>query len=202
MNLKKQISVYKKRWNILDDAMIIDLYLTRNELAIDKTAEKYGNYCFVISNNILKNTYDAQECVNDTYLRAWNHIPPEIPKNLRAFLGRIARNLSLDRYKFNRTKKREGNEFEILLSELEDCLCLNIGIERELDSNLVISIINKWLFAQIEDNRIMFIRRYWYAQSIKELANYFQLSESKVKSTLFRMRKNLKNHLRKEGVKL
>ena len=190
------------RWRKLDDGMIIDLYFNRNEKAIDETAKKYGNYCFTISKNILKNDDDAGECVNDTYLRAWNNIPPKKPIKLSAFLGRIVRNLSLDRYRFNRTKKREGNEFELLLSELEECISHNVTIEDQLDSNMIVQFINEWLLSQSSVARALFVRRYWHAESINDLTVNFQMSESKVKSMLYRMRKNLKNHLEKEGVEL
>jgi RNA polymerase sigma-70 factor (ECF subfamily) len=182
--------------------MIVDLYLNRNENAVDETAKKYGNYCFTISKNILKSEGDAQECVNDTYLRAWNSIPPAKPLKLRTFLGRITRNLSLDRYKFNRTKKRKGSEFELLLAELEECVSSNLTVEAEFDSNFVVQLINDWLLSQISENRILFVRRYWHAESIKDLVENHQLSESKIKSVLFRMRKSLKIHLKKEGVEL
>lgn len=185
----------------LADGLIIELYLNRNEKAVEETAKKYENYCFVISNNILKNEGDAQECVNDTYLKAWNHIPPEIPKRLSAFLGKIVRNLSLDRYKFNRRAKREGSEFELLLSELEDCISSSATME-EIDEQLTIQIINEWLLQQTPENRILFVRRYWYADAIADLASKFRMSESKVKSLLFRMRNNLKDYLKKEGVEL
>ena len=182
--------------------MIIDLYFNRNEKAVDETAKKYGNYCFTISKNILKNEGDAQECVNDTYLKAWNNIPPTKPSKLRIFLGRITRNLSLDRYKFNRTKKREGSEFELLLTELEECISGDLTVEEEVESNFVVQLINEWLLTQLPINRKIFVRRYWHAESIKDLVNIFQISDSKVKSILFRMRKNLKAHLGEEGVEL
>ena len=186
----------------MDDGMIVNLYWDRNEKAINKTAEKYGSYCFTISNNILKDQNDAEECVNETYLKTWNSLPPERPLSLCAFLGRIIRNLSLDRYKFNRAKKREGNEFELLLTELEECLASHIKIEHELNANLTTSLINDWLRAQQAENRVMFVRRYWDAQPIKELSDFLEVSESKVKSTLFRMRKQLKVYLEKEGIQL
>jgi len=182
--------------------MIIDLYFSRNEKAVDETAKKYGNYCFTVSKNILKSEGDAQECVNDTYLKAWNNIPPTKPLKLKVFLGRITRNLSLDRFKFNRAKKREGSEFELLLTELEECVAHDLTVEAEFDSNLVVQIINEWLLSQIAANRKIFVRRYWHAESIKDLVNNYQISESKVKSILFRMRKSLKAHLREEGVEL
>ena len=182
--------------------MIIELYFNRNEKAVDETAKKYGNYCFTISNNILKNPSDAEECTNETYLKAWNNIPPEIPKRLSAFLGKIVRNLSLDRYKFNRRAKREGSEFELLLSELEECVSSSLTAPSDFDSGFAVQMIDEWLLSQITENRIMFVRRYWYADSIHDLVEKFGMSESKVKSMLFRMRKNLKSHLEKEGVRL
>jgi len=182
--------------------MIIDLYFNRNEQAVDETAKKYGNYCFIISKNILKNEGDAQECVNDTYLKAWNNIPPTKPLKLGTFLGRITRNLSLDRYKFNRAKKREGSEFELLLTELEECISSNLTTPAEFDSDFVIQTINEWLMSQVSENRKIFVRRYWHAESIKDLVENYQMSESKVKSVLFRMRKSLKVHLREEGIEL
>ena len=184
----------------MDDNEIIDLYFNRDEVAIEKTADKYGNYCFIISNNILNSNDDAQECVNDTYLKAWNNIPPERPRKLSSFLGKITRNLSLDCYKFNRTKKRAGNEFELLLSELEDCVSSHLKVESEVESNFAVQIINNWLLEQSSENRSLFVRRYWHAMSISKLTKTYQMSESKVKSILFRMRKNLKNHLEKEGI--
>jgi len=184
----------------VEDGMIIDLYFNRSEKAVAETAKKYGNYCFTISNNILKNESDAEECTNETYLKAWNNIPPERPIRLSAFLGRIVRNLSLDRYKFNRREKRKGSEFELLLSELEDCVSSNLTSVDEFDSGFTVQAINDWLLAQVTENRLMFVRRYWYADSIHDLVEKFGMSESKVKSMLFRMRKNLKHHLEKEGV--
>ena len=186
----------------MEDLLIIQLYENRDEQAVTETGKKYGNYCFTISNNIVKNEADAQECVNDTYLKAWNNIPPEKPLRLGSFLGRIVRNLSLDLYRFNRRKKRGEDEFELLLSELEDCISSNLTVEAEVDSNFVIGIINDWLLSQVSESRVLFVRRYWYADSIGELTTKFQMSESKVKSALFRMRKNLKVYLEKEGIQL
>ncbi|MCL2559443.1 MAG: sigma-70 family RNA polymerase sigma factor [Turicibacter sp.] len=186
----------------MEDRMIIDLYVKRSEEAISVSAQKYGNYCFTISNNILKSAPDAQECVNDTYLKAWNNIPPTLPVKLRTFLGRITRNLSLDRYKFNRTKKREGSEFELLLSELEDCVSSQMDVEKEVDANVVIQLINDWLLAQPLEQRTLFTKRYWHAASITDLASKYHMSDSKVKSMLFRLRKSLKIHLEKEGVEV
>jgi len=183
----------------LKDDKIIDLYVSRNELAIDETARKYGNYCFTISHNILHNEGDASECVNDAYLKVWEAIPPEIPTYFKSFLGRIVRNLSLDRYRFTHRKKRDS-EMEVLLSELEECV--STGVQSQLDHNFTAQIISSWLLTKEEEKKALFVKRYWHVRSIKELADDYGLSESKVKSALFRMRKELKNHLQEEGITL
>jgi len=182
------------------DEKIIDLYLKRVEGAIEETAVKYGNYCFTIANNILKSHQDAEECVSETYLKTWENIPPVIPIHLGAFLGKITRNLSLDRYKFNRRKKREKSEFELLLSELEDCIPGEASTEMVMDYHYTTERINDWLKEQDRIQRQLFIRRYWYSDGIADLVLMFGMSESKVKSMLFRMRKKLKVYLEKEGI--
>lgn len=186
----------------MEDTLIIDLYVNRNEAAIEKTAAKYGNYCFTIANNILADHADTQECVNDTYLKTWEQIPPTIPRFLRAFLGKITRNLALDRYRFKTRDKRGGSEFELLLDELEDCVATRTTADSVLDLNYTKTVINDWLKELPTENRMMFIRRYWYVWSIQEVAKSLQITESKAKSTLFRMRKELKMRLEREGVTL
>ena len=188
------------RCYMMDDAMILDLYWSRSESAIHETAEKYGGYCSTIANNILRNQEDAEECVNDTYLRAWDAIPPQRPTVLRAFLGKITRNLSLNKYKEQRTQKRGGSEVDLLLSELEDCIPSGSDVEREFESSLIVPAINAYLQTLDSNNRIVFVRRYWYVESIQSISLRFQMSESKVKSMLFRTRKGLKAYLDSEGV--
>ena len=184
----------------MDDKLIIDLYWARSESAVSKTAEKYGNYCFSIAVNILQNQADAEECVNDTYLKAWEAIPPQRPGILGSFLGKITRNLALNKYQEQRTKKRGGGEVSLLLSELEDCIPSLSTVESEHDSNIVVEAINSCLISMNSESRNVFVRRYWYADPVKAIAARFQMSESKVKSMLFRARKTLKAHLEKEGV--
>ena len=184
----------------MDDSMILDLYWARSESAIDETAKKYGNYCFTIANNILQNNEDAEECVNDTYHKTWDTVPPQRPVIFRAFLGKICRNLSLNRYKKQRTQKRGGGNIALIYSELEDCIPSDSNVEMEYESSLVIGAINSYLLSLDSENRIVFVRRYWYADSIQAIATRFQMSESKVKSMLFRTRNKLKTYLENEGV--
>ena len=184
----------------MNDEMILDLYWARSESAISETAKKYGNYCFSISDNILQDNEDAEECVNDTYLKTWNAVPPQRPLNFRAFLGKIVRNLSLNKYKEKRTKKHGGGEITLLFSELEDCVPSGSDVERESEANEVIEAINSFLTSMDSESRIVFVRRYWYADSVKAIAENFQMSESKVMSMLFRARNKMKTYLEKEGV--
>lgn len=184
----------------MDDDMIIDLYWARSESAISETAKKYGNYCAKIAMNILQDREDSEECVNDTYLKAWNAIPPERPVIFLSFLGRIARNLSLNKYKKRNTKKRGGNEVELLLSELESCIPSGSNVEAEYETGMIAKTIDNFLYSIDTENRIVFVRRYWYADSIASISARFNMSESKIKSMLFRTRNKLKAHLEKEGV--
>ena len=155
-----------------------------------------------IAMNILRNEEDSEECVNDTYLKAWNAIPPQCPAIFSSFLGRITRNLSLDKYKARKTQKRGGDETALLLSELEDCVAAVQTIEDEFDAKLLEEAIETFLSAIPLDDRLLFVRRYWYADSIAGIAERFSISESKVKTTLFRTRNKLKNHLKKEGISI
>lgn len=184
----------------MEDERILDLYWQRSETAIRETAEKYGNYCFAIADNILQNHEDANESVNDTYLKAWNAIPPKRPAVLRAFLGKIVRNLSLNRYAAQSAKKRGGNELALIFAELEGCLSAPDTTESEADMNHVAQAINAFLLAQDAETRKVFVRRYWYADSVSAIAQRFGMSESKAKSMLFRTRKKLKTHLEQEGI--
>ncbi|HEY8349215.1 MAG TPA: RNA polymerase sigma factor [Clostridiales bacterium] len=184
----------------MDDEMILDLYWARSESAISETANKYGSYCTKIAVNILQNSEDAEECVNDTYHKAWDSIPPQRPANFRAFLGRITRNLSLNRYKEQRTQKRGGDNITLIYSELEECIPSNSNVETEYESGLVAGAINSFLLTLDKESRIVFVRRYWYADPIQAIAERFGMSESKVKSMLFRTRKKLRAYLENEGV--
>ena len=180
--------------------MIINLYWARSESAISETALKYNGYCMKIAMNILQNREDSDECVSDTYLKAWNAIPPQRPIVFSSFLGRITRNLSLDIYKKRKAKKRCGNEVELLLSELEGCIPSSFSVEAEYETGAIAKIMDSFLSSVDSDNRIVFVRRYWYADSISSISARFNMSESKVKSMLFRIRNKLKVYLEKEGV--
>jgi RNA polymerase sigma-70 factor (ECF subfamily) len=184
----------------VEDEMILDLYWARSESAISETAKKFGRYCYSIAVNILQNNEDAEECVNDAYLKAWNAVPPKRPSNFRLFLGKITRNLSLNKCKEGRAKKRGGHEIDLLFSELEECIPSGSNVEQEYETKLAVDAINACLLTMDRENRMVFVRRYWYADSVKAIAKQFQMSESKVMSMLFRTRKTLKTFLEKEGV--
>ena len=184
----------------MDDTIIIELYQNRSETAIAETARKYGSYCLTIAANILKNREDAEECVNDTYYKVWEAIPPEQPVNFLAFIGRIIRNLSLDKYKAKKRKKRFGDEFSLLLSELEDSIPSGGNVENAVDEVLIGESIDGFLAGIDKESRVIFMRRYFYADSVKLIAERLSISESKVKSNLFRTRNKLKTHLESEGL--
>ena len=180
----------------MDDNLIIDLYWQRNEQAVAETEAKYGPYCRSIAYGILQNNQDTEECVNDTWLRAWDSIPPQRPGRLSAFLGRLARNLALDRYDYNHAAKRSG-PFDQLLSELSEC----IPCQRDDFAQLELTqILNSFLHSLPESRRNLFLRRYWYCESVEELGRRYRMSQSAVKSSLFRTRNKLKAYLEKEGV--
>lgn len=182
----------------MEDQEIIHLYLHRSQQAIIETKNKYGAYCKVIARNILSNYSDIEECENDTYLAAWNAIPPNIPRKFSIFLGRITRNIALDKYGYNTAKKR-NHEFEVILTELEDCLASPVTVDIQYEAGEIVNVINQFLYVIDEQARNLFIRRYWYSDSIKEISKRFNMSGSKVKSILFRTRNKLRVHLEKEG---
>ncbi|MBQ8231427.1 MAG: sigma-70 family RNA polymerase sigma factor [Lachnospiraceae bacterium] len=186
----------------MEDKQIIDLYWERSEQAISATAIKYGNYCHSISYNILHNAEDAEECVNATYLAAWESIPPNRPQRLAVYLGKITRNFSLNRVKYYSAQKRGLGQTDLVLSELEDCIPASTGVEQQVEERLLVKAIEAFLYSQPPEKRNIFIRRYWAMTPIKDIARSFGMSESKIMSLLFRMRKELKKHLEKEGFTL
>jgi len=185
----------------MEDQGIVHLYLERSQQAILETKYKYGAYCKVIARNILSNFSDVEECENDTYLAAWNAIPPNMPRKFSVFLGRITRNIALDKHGYNTAKKR-NREFEVILTELEGCLASPDTVETEFEAGEIANLINQFLYAIDEQPRNIFIRRYWYSDSIENIALRFNMSSSKVKSILFRARNKLRVYLAKEGVNL
>lgn len=186
----------------MKDSDIINLYWEREEKAIAATAEKYGSYCYSIAYNILYNHEDAEECVNNTYLGAWDSMPPHRPDCLSVWLGKITRNISLNRYKQYHTKKRGCGQAELVLTELEECIPSQENVEQVVDEMVFVEAINRFLYAQPEQKRNIFIRRYWYLSPIRDIAKVYGMSESKAASLLFRMRNKLKAYLEKEEILL
>lgn len=184
----------------MNDQQIIELYMERSEKAVSETYDKYSAYCNSISFSILQNSEDAEECVNDTFQKAWESIPPNKPSNLKAFLGKIARNISLNRLKHSKTQKRDSGKIDVLLSELEECISDKFSVENEIDSKQLSQSINTFLEGLTTEKRKIFVGRYWYTRSIREISVQYGISEEKIKSILFRLRKQLKSHLEKEGM--
>lgn len=186
----------------MDNTTIIDLYFARDEAAIRHTAEKYGGRLRALSHGIVQDMQTAEECENDTYLQAWNAILPHDPKEyLYAFLARITRHISLNRCRDRRRLKRSAYICE-LSAELEQCIPAPDDAQCRLDDLALSEAINGFLGALDEEKRNLFLRRYWYLDSISDLARCFAMSESKVKTTLFRCRAQLRAHLEKEGYTL
>jgi len=186
----------------LDDREIIKLYLERSEEAIIQTETKYGRYCHQIANNILNNSEDSEECVNDTFLRAWGSIPPNEPQSMSAFLGKITRNLALDKLRRRSSSKRGGGEAPLVLDELLDCVSGVDEFERLHDSEEITTAINEFLGTLNYVERGVFMRRYWMMESIDSIAERFDITTSKATTMLFRLRGRLKKQLMKEGIPL
>ncbi|MBE6590715.1 MAG: sigma-70 family RNA polymerase sigma factor [Ruminococcaceae bacterium] len=186
----------------MDDERIISLYWDRNEEAIPATAAKYGSFCDAIANNILGNRLDAEECVNDTYLKTWNAIPPHRPCVLSAFLGKIVRNLSLNRYKYNTAAKRGGGELPVVLDELGELVSGSGELESELERQELVMAINGFLYSLSPEKRGMLVCRYWYSDSVASIALRFGMSEGAVTMALKRLRKRMYTYLSERGVKL
>ena len=186
----------------MTDNEIIELYWNRNEAAITATADTYGNYCYSIAYNILYNNEDAEECVNDTWMNAWKSIPPNRPNRLSTYLGKITRNLSLNRYKLLTTQKRGKGQVELALAELEECVPSQTDMDQIADEMVLVSSIEAFLRDQSRTERNIFVGRYWHLYPIRDLAGAYRMSESRVVSLLYRMRNKLKLHLEKEGISL
>lgn len=179
----------------MDDAKIVQLYWDRNEQAISVTANKYGNYCTSIAINILGNREDAEECVNDTYMNAWNSMPPHRPNILSTFLGKIVRNLSFNRYKHNTADKRGGGELPVVLDELSDLVSGKDDVEQESEHKELVKSIDAFLDTLSPEKRSIFISRYWYTDSISEIAVRHGMNDGAVSMTLNRLRLKLHNYL-------
>ncbi len=186
----------------MDDNSIIQLYWDRNDRAISVTSEKYGHYCKSIAKNILNSDEDAEECVNDTYLSAWNSMPTHWPEQLAAFLGKITRNLSFNKYKHNRAEKRGGGEITLVLDELTDCVSDTDDVEQTIDRRELVKAINTFVRSLSLKKRNIFVRRYWYADSVSKIAADYGMLQASVSKTLERTRNQLKAYLTERGFEL
>lgn len=184
----------------MEDSKIVKLYLERNEKALYETKSKYGKYCYCIAYNILSSHEDSEECVSDTYVSAWNSIPPNEPKRLSTYLGKITRNLAINQYAAKRAQKRFSSA-ELVLDEISEFIPDSTTDGRDFTSNIALKdALNFFLAGLSKTNRIIFVRRYWYLCSIKDIAKDLGLTESNVKVTLHRLRGELKAHLIKEEI--
>lgn len=184
----------------MEDSQIIDLYLNRNEKAIEETDNKYHNFCYTIAFNILHNAEDSNEAVNDTYLGTWNSIPPNVPKILSAFIGRITRNICLKKTRLNNSYKRGNGEAKLVFDEISELIRSQENIENEIETKELADFIAKFLYSIGETERNVFICRYWYFDSVADISTQFGFSKSKVKSMLFRIRKKLYKRLTEEKI--
>ena len=181
----------------MEDVNIVQLYWDRDQSAIKASDQKYGRYCFAVANRILGSREDSDECVNDTWHNAWRAIPPEKPAKLKPFFGRITRNLALDRYDYNNAQKRNAR-LETAMDEYWQCIPNG---EMPLDDRIVLKdLINRFLASLDKQTRIIFLQRYWYVCTAREIARNVGISESNVNVILHRTRKEIKEYLQKEGI--
>ncbi|MBQ5327754.1 MAG: sigma-70 family RNA polymerase sigma factor [Oscillospiraceae bacterium] len=184
----------------MEDEKIIELYFERNESAISETAEKYGNYLYKIAFNILSDNEDSEESVNDTYMSVWNTIPPEKPNVFSAFLSKITRYISLNRYRAKKTEKRGSGEIDAAFEEIEECVPDKSDIYDEIETKELAKMISDYLKNLPETERKIFVCRYYYLDSLSDISKQFGFSQSKIASMLHRTRKKILSHLEKEGV--
>ena len=184
----------------MDDKAILDLYWSRSEKAISETDDKYGAYCFTIANNILNNREDSEESVNDTYMAAWNSMPPKRPAILSAFLGKMTRYISLDHWKKRSRLKRGGGEMDLCLEELGECVSGQESTEDKLIRRETIDALNRFLDTLSETERKIFLCRYWYLEPVKDIAERFGFTPNRTTVMLRRTRQKLNACLAKEGL--
>ena len=183
----------------MKDSQIVELYWNRDERAIRETSTRYGRYCYAIADNILHDPEDAEECVNDTWYRTWESIPPQKPNCLRAFLAKITRHLALDRYRLGMAQKRGGGEVALALDELAECVPAKGSPEDSLLAGELEALINRFLASLPERERSVFLRRYFYVEPLKDIAGRYGLSLSNAKAILSRTRRKLRAFLKQEG---
>ena len=182
----------------MEDEQIISLYFKRDEAAISETAAKYGKFCHSIALNILSVNADAEECVNDTYLQAWNSIPPQRPNIFRAWLGRVVRNLAINLWNKNHRQKRYAG-IEQLFDELEDCIPSPVTLERKLEEEELTTFLNTWLASLSQEDRVLFMRRYWNGEAVKVLAAAYSTTPGSMAKRMHKLRQQLRLRLEKEG---
>lgn len=187
---------------VLEDKQIIELFLSRSEQAIYEAEIKYGRYCHKIAFNILGNDEDSEECVNDALMRLWSSIPPNEPQSLSSFVGRITRNLALDRLRQKNSDKRGGGEIPLVLDEISEFVSGGDQIERLHESQEITDALNSFLGELGKVERGVFMRRYWLLETVADVAEHYGLTVSNTTTMLFRLRKKLKKHLMKEGIAL
>lgn len=183
----------------MEDTRIVDLYWARSESAIAETSKKYGKYCYSIAFSILENAEDADESVNDTYLDAWNAMPPHRPAVLSAFLGKITRRLSIQKWRMKHAEKRGGGEITLALEELADCVPSDNNVEREIEAAELAKNLNAFFQTLSLNERDIFIGRYWFMLPIAEISAKTGFGESKIKMMLLRTRKKLRAYLKRRG---
>ena len=185
----------------MEDTAIIDLYFERNEKAIEETDRKYGNYCYTVADNVLNNREDSEECVSDTWLRAWNSMPPKRPSVLRAFLAKITRNLAFDRYRARNAAKRGSGMMEAVLDELWECADVtgNWNAEEAYEAKELKEAINRFANSLPERECSLFVRRYFFVEAIPDIAKRYQMTENNVTVSLSRTRKKRRKYLTEGG---
>ena len=184
----------------MEDKQIIDLYWKRSERAISETAVKYGGFCYCIAYNILNQREDAEESVSDTYLAAWNRLPPQRPAILSAFLGKVTRYISISRWRKRSAWKRGGGEMPLALEELTECVADGMDVESRYLRKETAAAVNRLLDTLSDEQRNIFLRRYWFLDPTEAIAARYGISQSKVSTTLHRTRKKLRAELEKEGL--
>jgi RNA polymerase sigma-70 factor (ECF subfamily) len=184
----------------MDDSRIIELYWNRDESAISETETKYGAYCRSIALRMLEIMEDAEECVSDTWLSAWNSMPPQVPSRLELFLGRITRNSALDRLRSRSRQKRGGGAAVLALDELGESVPSGDSPQKALEDSEIAAVISRWLRTLSPEKRGVFVRRYWYFDTVEEIARRYGISTSKATSLLYRLRRQLKLLLESEGI--
>ena len=184
----------------MEDRQIVELYWQRSEQAVAETDRKYGRYCEAIAYAVCSDRQDAEECVNDTWLRAWNAMPDERPTALGAFLGRITRNLAINLFERKNRQKRGGGQMTVALEELEDCIPGREDPQRQVELEELRQALGRFVAELNETEKMVFTARYWYLKSVEEIAGRMGFTQSRVKSLLFRLRRRLGRYLEEEGL--